>query len=106
MAFSQCQPITGVHSTEFFIVFMSKRGHLSIHRDVDTILGPLSIIFQILGFLDFPVNWKLENLVPVFKKGKKKDAANYRPVSLTSVRLNFPESYSRSYEKLCKTAKR
>ena len=29
------------------------------------------------------VDWKLAN-VPVFKKGKKEDPGNYRPVSLTS----------------------
>lgn len=31
------------------------------------------------------VDWKLANVVPVFKKGKKHDPDNYRPVSLTSV---------------------
>ena len=31
------------------------------------------------------VNWKLANVVSIFKKGKQEDAVNYRPVSLTSV---------------------
>ncbi|KAJ7396032.1 hypothetical protein BTVI_149057 [Pitangus sulphuratus] len=31
------------------------------------------------------VDWKLANIVPVFKKGKKDEPGNYRPVSLTPV---------------------
>ncbi|KAJ7424153.1 hypothetical protein BTVI_07393 [Pitangus sulphuratus] len=31
-------------------------------------------------------DWKLVNLVSVFKKGKKEDSGNYRPVSLTSIK--------------------
>ena len=30
------------------------------------------------------MDWKLANVVPIFKKGKKIDRGNYRPVSLTS----------------------
>ena len=31
-----------------------------------------------------PEDWKMANVCPIFKKGKRSDAANYRPVSLTS----------------------
>ena len=45
---------------------------------------PLSIIFKLVyntGIL--PSQWKLANVVPVFKKGEKNDVQNYRPISLT-----------------------
>ena len=49
-------------------------------------MGALSIIFQQSREPgEVPVNWKLANVVPMFKKGKKEDPGNYRPVSLTSV---------------------
>ena len=33
---------------------------------------------------EVPEDWRKANLTPVFKKGKKEDPGNYRPVSLTS----------------------
>ena len=47
---------------------------------------PLHIIFQLSvteGVL--PSLWKLSYVVPIFKKGSRLDALNYRPVSLLSV---------------------
>lgn len=43
----------------------------------------LNNFWTILGIWRGP-SWKLANLVPVFKKGKKYDPGNYRPMSLTS----------------------
>ncbi|GAB0179975.1 mitochondrial enolase superfamily member 1 [Grus japonensis] len=49
-------------------------------------MGPLSIIFQWSWESgEVPVNWKLANVVPIFKKGMKEEPGNYKPVSLTVV---------------------
>ena len=39
----------------------------------------------ILARGDVPDEWRQANVSPVFKKGEKYDAANYRPVSLTCI---------------------
>ncbi|KAF1552038.1 hypothetical protein FQV20_0001515, partial [Eudyptula albosignata] len=47
---------------------------------------PLSIIYQqswLTG--EVPDDWRLANVTPIYKKGRKEDPGNYRPVSLTSV---------------------
>ena len=38
-----------------------------------------------LFFLEVPADWKLANVIPIYKKGVREDPGNYRPVSLTSV---------------------
>ena len=53
---------------------------------VDYITIPLFIIMKkslVDGIL--PTDWKLANVSPVFKKGSKNLAENYRPISLTSI---------------------
>lgn len=59
----------------------------------DVLAEPLSMIFQqsfASGHL--PADWKSANVVPIFKKGKRGDVSNYRPVSLTSVPCKVMEA--------------
>ncbi|GAB0207914.1 mitochondrial enolase superfamily member 1 [Grus japonensis] len=52
----------------------------------DVTAGPLSIIYQSSQeFGEVPADWKLANVIPIYKKGMREDPGNYRPVSLTSV---------------------
>ncbi|KAK4823951.1 hypothetical protein QYF61_008337 [Mycteria americana] len=52
----------------------------------DVLTKPLSIIYQqswLTG--EVPVEYRLANVIPIYRKGWKEDMGNYRPVSLTSV---------------------
>jgi hypothetical protein len=40
-----------------------------------------------------PIDWKLANIGAIYKKGKKSEVNNYRPVSLTSVVCKLLESF-------------
>ena len=59
----------------------------------DTISYPLAIIFaKSLAEGKVPDDWKSANISPIFKKGSKASAGNYRPVSLTSIVCKLMES--------------
>uniref|UniRef100_A0A803TV46 Reverse transcriptase domain-containing protein n=1 Tax=Anolis carolinensis TaxID=28377 RepID=A0A803TV46_ANOCA len=52
----------------------------------EVISEPLAIIFESSWRTgEVPADWRRANVVPIFKKGKKNDPNNYRPVSLTSI---------------------
>ena len=67
------------------------QGPVDIHPAVlsncaQAVALPLTIVYQKSlqeGIL--PKDWKLAVVVPIFKKGNKHEASNYRPVSLTSM---------------------
>ena len=57
---------------------------------------PLTIIFQrSLDTAEVPIIWRSSNITPIFKKGSRLQASNYRPVSLTSIACKVMESIIR-----------
>ncbi|KFV57421.1 hypothetical protein N341_12721, partial [Tyto alba] len=60
--------------------------HLRSLRQLAEMLKSLSIIYQQSWLTrEVPVDWKLSNVMPIYKKGQKEDLGNYSPVSLISV---------------------
>ena len=56
-------------------------------RELNLELAPvLTLIFQVpLHQYCLPLDWKIANVVPTFKKGDHSSPSNYRPVFLTSI---------------------
>ena len=85
--------------------------HLDIHKSLgadgihprvlreltEVFIKPLSIICQQSWLTrEVPVDWRLANVMPIYKQGRKEDPGNYRPVSLTSVPGRVGEQISLS----------
>ena len=59
---------------------------LLLRNCADVLSQPMHVIFsRSLSEGAVPKAWKTSTVVPIFKKGNRYDALNYRPISLTSV---------------------
>ena len=64
----------------------------------DVITTPLTTLFNSsLSQKEIPDDWRLANISPIFKKGKKEIPSNYRPVSLTCIASKILESFVRDH---------
>lgn len=60
---------------------------------VDVLSGPLTLLFnKTLEDGNIPHDWKKAVVSPIFKKGSKNNAENYRPISLTSIICKLMET--------------
>jgi hypothetical protein len=67
-------------------------GPLLLKKLADEIAGPLAQIMRAsLRDGSVPEDWRTANVTPIYKKGRKTDPENYRPVSLTSVSCRLLE---------------
>lgn len=72
--------------------------HPRVLRETADTLSPYlaSLFRKSLDTGTLPQDWKLAEVVPIYKKGGKDDPGNYRPVSLTSVPCKILESIIRN----------
>jgi len=61
--------------------------HPRVLRELaEELAKPLSIIYQRSWLTwEVPDDWRMASVTPIYKKGRKEDPRNYRPLSLTSV---------------------
>ena len=53
---------------------------------VDYIVKPIAFLLnKTMEHGEIPRDWKSANVSPIYKKGAKNKAENYRPISLTSI---------------------
>ncbi|KFP94151.1 hypothetical protein N329_12582, partial [Haliaeetus albicilla] len=67
--------------------------HLRVLRELaEELAKPLSIIYQqCWSTWEVPEDWRLANVMPIYKKGRRENPGNCRPVNLTSVPAKIME---------------
>ncbi|MES9905973.1 MAG: reverse transcriptase family protein [Sedimenticola sp.] len=64
---------------------------------LDSIKKPLELLYKkSISEGEVPEAWKIANVTPIYKSGSKKQPANYRPISLTSVPCKIMEKIVRN----------
>ena len=59
--------------------------HQMLKKTCDTVCVPLSLLFNLsFSKAQFPTQWKIASVMPLFKNGDKTSASNYRPIALLS----------------------
>ena len=75
-----------------------------LKETVEQINTPLAHVFNMsLQEGIVPLEWKEANIIPLFKKGSRNKSVNYRPVSLTSVKLINPSQHGFLKARSCLT---
>ena len=61
--------------------------HLRVLRELSKQLTKITFIIYQQSWLtgEVPDDWRLASMTPIYKRGRKEDLGNYRPVSLVSV---------------------
>lgn len=68
-----------------------------LHELVDILSSPITVIFnRSIQGEELPDDWKLQYVSPIYKKGQRSRAENYRPISLTCIICKILESLVRS----------
>ena len=61
---------------------------------VDIMAGPIALLLnRTIHEGVIPIDWKKANVSPIFKKGSRSRASNYRPISLTSIVCKLMETF-------------
>ena len=68
-----------------------------LHELSDILTGPITTLFnKSIQGEELPNDWKLQYISPIYKKGQRSLAENYRPISLTCILCKLLESMVRS----------